>query len=67
MTDGYAGVGAVYGSMVIETLDLTADAVCSFFTDSKPTYPQFEAWIADQLEVKLDADTVKTLNESITG
>ena len=32
---------------------LSADAVRSFITDSKPTYPQFEAWIAEQLHGKI--------------
>jgi hypothetical protein len=35
--------------------------------DSKPTYPQFEAWVQSQPGVKLDGDTVSSLNASITG
>ena len=39
----------------------------SFITESKPTYPQFEAWVKSQSDVKLDGDTVSSLNASITG
>ena len=53
--------------MVIDALGLNADAVRSFITDAKPTYPQFEAWIAEQPGVKLDAETIQSLNDSITG
>jgi len=67
IADGYPGIGAGYDSMVIDALGLSADAVRSFITDSKPTYAQFEAWIAEQPGVKLDAATINDLNESITG
>ena len=53
--------------MVIDALGLNADAVRSFITDSKPTYPQFEAWVAEQPGVKLDSGTISALNDSITG
>ena len=66
IAEGYPGIGAGYDSMVIDALGLNADAVRSFITDAKPTYPQFEAWIAEQ-PVKLDAETIQSLNDSITG
>ena len=53
--------------MVIDALGLSADAVRAYITDSKPTYPQFEAWIQAQPGVKLDGDTISGLNDSITG
>ncbi len=67
IADGYPGIGAGYDSMVIDALGLSADAVRSFITDSKPTYPQFEAWIKEQPGSKLDGDTISSLNASITG
>ena len=67
IADGYPGIGAGYDSMVIDALGLNADAVRSFITEAKPTYPQFEAWIAEQPGVKLDAETIQSLNDSITG
>lgn len=67
IADGYPGIGAGYDSMVIDALGLSADAVRAYITDSKPTYPQFEAWIQAQSGVKLDGDTISALNDSITG
>mgnify|MGYP000126387788 FL=1 len=67
IADGYPGIGAGYDSMVIDALGLNADSVRSYITESKPTYPQFEAWVKSQSGVKLDGDTVSSLNASITG
>ena len=53
--------------MVVDGLGLDAEAVRSFISGSKPTYPQFEAWVREQPGVKLDADSVSSLNDSITG
>lgn len=64
---GYPGIGKGYDMMVISALGLNADAVKKFVTDSKPTYPQFEAWIKKQPGVKLDKATVHKLNVSIAG
>ena len=43
------------------------DAVKKFIADSKPTYPQFEAWIKRQPGVKLDKATIHKLNVAIQG
>lgn len=67
IADGYPGIGAGYDSMVVDGLGLDAEAVRSFISGSKPTYPQFEAWVREQPGVKLDADSVSSLNDSITG
>jgi hypothetical protein len=64
---GYPGIGKGYDSMVISALGLGADAVKKFVTESKPTYPQFEAWIKKQPGVKLDKATIYKLNTSILG
>lgn len=53
--------------MVIGALGLSADAVRKFVTESKPTYPQFEAWIKQQPGVHLDKATIHKLNVSIAG
>src|ERR1041384_2382831 len=67
LADGYPGIGKGYDMMVISALGLNADAVKKFITDSKPTYPQFEAWVAKQPGVKLDKATVHKLNVAIAG
>src|SRR5439155_1671422 len=67
LASGYPGIGAGYDSMVLNALGLSPDAVRKFIGEQKPTYPQFEKWVKSQPGVKLDAQTVKTLNDSILG
>ena len=64
---GYPGIGQGYDMMTINALGLNADAVRKFITDSKPTYPQFEAWVKNQPGVKLDKATLYKHNQSILG
>ena len=64
---GYPGIGAGYDMMVITALGLNPDAVKKFINESKPTYPQFEAWIKKQPGVKLDRATIHKLNVAIAG
>lgn len=66
LADGYPGCGQGYDQMVIDGLGLTRDAVLAFIK-TKPTYPQFEAWVTSQPGVKLDPTLVAKLNASITG
>src|SRR5687768_9763711 len=67
LAEGYPGIGKGYDTMVIDALGLKADAVRDFIKTSKPTYPQFEAWIKKQPGVKLDKGTIDTLNGAIRG
>ena len=53
--------------MVIAGLGLDTEAVRSYITNDKPTYPQFEAWIQAQPGATLGADTIQALNDSIAG
>ena len=64
---GYPGICQGYDMMVITGLGLNADEVRKFITESKPTYPQFEAWIKKQPGVKLDRANIHKLNLSIAG
>jgi len=64
---GYPGIGKGYDAMVCAALNINSDAVKKFVADSKPTYPQFEAWIRKQPGVKLDKATIHKLNVSIAG
>src|SRR5689334_19005469 len=67
LADGYPGIGKGYDMMTISALGLNPDAVKKFITESKPTYPQFEAWIKKQPGVKLDKATIHKLNVAISG
>ena len=64
---GYPGIGQGYDMMVINGLGLNADEVRKFITESKPTYPQFEAWIKRQPGVNLTRANIHKLNLSIAG
>ena len=64
---GYPGIGAGYDSMVCQALNINPDAVKKYVHDSKPTYPQFEAWVRQQPGVKLDKATIHKLNLAIAG
>src|SRR5262245_45991617 len=64
---GYPGLGTGYDMMTVNALGLNADGVKKFITESKPTYPQFEAWVKKQPGVKLDKATVYKHNTAILG
>ncbi len=64
---GYPGIGQGYDMMVLSALGLSADAVKAFLAASKPTYPQFEAWIKAQPGVNLTKGNIHKLNVSIAG
>lgn len=63
----YPAAGQGYDQMTIDALGLSRDAVLAYIAASKPTYPQFEAWVKAQPGVKLDADTVAAHNASVLG
>jgi hypothetical protein len=67
LAPGYPGAGKGYDQMVIDGLGLKREAVIEFIKSSRPTYPQFEAWIKKQPGVKLDKASIQALNASITG
>lgn len=67
LADGYPAIGDGYDSMVLKAINVPADAVKAQIKDHKPTYPQFEAWIRKQPDVKLDAATIHKLNVAIAG
>lgn len=63
---GYPGAGKGYDQMVIDGLGLQRDAVLNFIKSSKPTYPQFEAWVKKN-GTKLDKASIEKLNAAIRG
>ena len=66
LAPGYPGAGKGYDQMVIDGIGLQRDAVISFIKQSKPTYPQFEAWVKKNA-TKLDKASVEKLNAAIRG
>ena len=67
LADGYPGIGKGFDMMTINALGLSADAVKKFIQDSRPTYPQFEAWVRNQPGVKLDKASIYEHNVAIMG
>src|SRR5437870_4757285 len=67
LAPGYPGAGKGYDQMVIDGLGLNRDAVLGFIKSSKPTYPQFEAWVKKQPGAKIDKGSIDKLNASIKG
>ena len=67
LADGYPGAGKGFDQMVIDGLGLQRDAVLSYISKERPTYPQFEAWVKAQPGVKLDAASIDQLNAAIRG
>jgi hypothetical protein len=53
--------------MVLDALGLDKASTLEFIAQSKPTYPQLEAWIRSQPEVKLDQESINAINAAITG
>jgi hypothetical protein len=45
LAPGYPGIGAGYDSMTCSALGLDPEAVKSYISQNKPTYPQFENWV----------------------
>ena len=66
LAPGYPGCGKGYDQMVIDGLGLQREAVLSYIKTSKPTYPEFEAWVKKNA-TKLDKGSVDKLNSAIKG
>ena len=64
---GYPGLGKGYDLMVCNGLGLNPESVRKFIADTRPTYPQFEAWIKKQPGATLDRASIYKLNQAILG
>jgi hypothetical protein len=65
--DDYPACGQGYDQMVLDGLGLDREEFLNYVNDSKPSYPQCEAWILSKKGGSLDAGAVKSLNDSIAG
>jgi len=65
LAPGYPGAGMGYDQMVIDGLGLNRDSVIAFIK-TKPSYPQFEAWVKKN-GTKLDKGSIEKLNAAIRG
>ena len=67
LAPGYPGIGQGFDMMVLTALGLDPFAVRQFITSTRPTYPQFEAWVKSQAGVKLDSATIQQSNSAVAG
>ena len=63
---GYPGLGKGYDAMTCSALGLNEDAVKSYIKASKPTYPQFEAWVKAN-GTSVNAAAIAAHNAAVTG
>ncbi len=66
LADGYANCGPGYDMMTLDALGVDRDALVTFVAGNKPTYVQFEKFIAENA-TNLNASSVAELNAAITG
>ena len=62
----YPGIGGGYDQMVLDGLSLDKEAFIAFM-QSKPTYPQLEAWLLEQKGGQLDQAAIEEFNASVLG
>jgi hypothetical protein len=63
---GYPGCGKGYDAMTLAALGVDEAAIKAFVKSSKPTYPQFEAWVK-QNGKSVNADAIAKHNAAVTG
>ena len=63
----YPGAGKGYDQMTLDALGLNRDATLKYIKDSRPTYPQFEAWIRKQPGAKVDKASIEKHNAAVRG
>jgi hypothetical protein len=66
LAPGYPGMGRGYDSMTCVALGLDEQAVQDYIKQKKPTYPQFEAWVAKNAK-SLDRESIEKHNVSVRG
>ncbi|MGH7706863.1 MAG: DUF5069 domain-containing protein [Vulcanimicrobiaceae bacterium] len=67
LADGYDFCGAGFDQMTIDNLNLKKDRVLAYVRDNKPTYSQFEQWVAAENGGSIAPDVIKRHNASIHG
>jgi hypothetical protein len=66
LADGYANCGPGYDMMLLDGLGIDRDTLVSFVNSNKPTYVEFEKFIAENA-TKLNQTAVSQLNAAIIG
>jgi hypothetical protein len=66
LADGYKNCGPGYDLMVLDAIGVNHEALISFVASSKPSYVQFEKFIADNA-TKLNAASIAEINGAVAG
>jgi hypothetical protein len=66
LASGYPGIGKGYDAMTLAALGLEEQAVRDYIRQSRPTYPQFEAWVKKNAK-SLNRDAVEKHNAAVRG
>jgi hypothetical protein len=66
LASGYPGVGKGFDAMTLGALGLEEKAVRNYIKQSKPTYPEFEAWVKKNAK-SLNRDAVEKHNSAVRG
>jgi hypothetical protein len=66
LASDYPGVGKGFDAMTLAALGLDEQAVRDYIRQSKPTYPQFEAWVKQNAK-SLNRDAVEKHNAAVRG
>ena len=63
---GYPAIGKGFDAMTCAVLGLDEQAVKDYIKQSKPTYPQFEAWVKKNAK-SLDRQSIEKHNAAVRG
>ncbi len=63
---GYPGIGRGYDAMTCAALGLDEQAVKDYIRKSRPTYPQFEAWVKQNAK-SLNGESIEKHNAAVRG
>ena len=66
LADGYANCGPGYDMMTLDALGVDRDALVAFVSSTKPTYVQFEKYIAENA-TNLNEASIAAHNAAVTG
>lgn len=67
LADGYTDIGPGYDHMVLGAIGVDPEKARAYIRASKPSYPQFEAWIKAYPGVKLCKATIFASNAAVAG
>ena len=66
LAPGYPGIGRGFDAMTCAALGLEEQAVKDYIEQSKPTYPQFEAWVKKNAK-SLNQNAIEKHNAAVRG